>query len=214
MERNIVSISIGQPKSYVWNGKTEDSGIGKQIIEEAFLTTEGFVGDGVANQKYHGGPDRAVCVYPYEHYLQFEKEFNKSIEPPAFGENITVRNMLEKDIFIGDIFALGDAIVQVSQGRIPCNTISKFNEIDSLLSRFVETGYTGYFFKVIKEGAVNCNSEIKLIERAQNNVSIWSANQVLFHDKKNKEAIEEILKCTDLANAWKGKAGKLLKNLT
>ena len=72
----------------------------------------------------------------------------------AFGENITVTNMLEQNVHIGDIFRLGDAVIQITQGRIPCSTITKRTDMPPLLKRMVETGFTGYLCRVLEEGTV------------------------------------------------------------
>ena len=120
----IIRLNIGKPKISTYKSKEFLTGIGKKSISEALLLKDQFVGDGVANPAFHGGPDRAVCFYPYEHYKQWEEEFNKILSIPAFGENLTVSGMLEKDICIGDIFQIGDTIVQITQGRVPCSTIS------------------------------------------------------------------------------------------
>ena len=77
------NFSIGLPQKMKYGNDQEiDTGICKQTTEEAFLTKEGFRGDGVADLRYHGGPDRAVCVYPYEHYSLWEKEFNQPFPRP------------------------------------------------------------------------------------------------------------------------------------
>ena len=117
------------------------SGIRKETVAEAFLTKEGFRRDGVADVRFHGGADRAVCVYPYEHYVQWEKEFGEPLPPSSFGENLTVSNMLESGVHIGDIFRLGDAVIQVTQSRIPFYLQIKFifiiQKIVKALKRFL-----------------------------------------------------------------------------
>ncbi|MBP2239545.1 MOSC domain-containing protein YiiM [Cytobacillus eiseniae] len=211
MERKLLSLNIGRANLHVWKGKTENSAIGKKGIEEAVLKKNGFIGDYVANREFHGGPERAVCLYPYEHYLLWEKEYNQTFRMPAFGENICVENMLEKDVYIGDTFSFGDAIIQVSQGRIPCSTISKHNRIDSLLGRIVETGFTGYFFRVLQEGEVTDKSNLTLIDRKQENFSVLNGNMLMFHDRKNKKAIEEFLQIEELAIVWREKLLRMLE---
>lgn len=206
----ILYLNVGMPEHRNWNGKQEVSAIGKKGVTQAFLSKESFQGDGVAATEFHGGPDRAVCFYPVEHYQQWSAEFEKSINPPTFGENISASGMMEKDVYIGDIYRLGDATVQVSQGRIPCSKISKNNEIDKLLKRVVETGYTGYFFRVIEEGMVYGDSDISLLERQQEDVSILVANEIYFHRRKDHRAIETLLGIEGLAEAWKKELKKLL----
>jgi MOSC domain-containing protein YiiM len=140
----------------------------------------------------------------------WEKEFKKTFCPPAFGENICAGNMLEKDVFIGDTFSLGESVIQITQGRIPCSTISKHNEEDRLLSRIVETCFTGYFFRVLKEGTVTAGSVLKLEERKQEKVSVLQGNFIMFHDRKNRKAIEELLQIEALAAVWREKLEKAL----
>lgn len=206
----IHKLAVGGIKTYEWKNKVESSAIGKQEVEEVYLGINGFQGDTVANPSFHGGPDRAVCLYPLEHYQLWESEFGVSIPSPGFGENISILGMKEDQVFIGDTFQIGEAIIQVSQGRIPCSTISKFNQIDGLLKRVVETGYTGYFFRVIKEGMIQNNSSVTLVNRNEHEVSILFANQIYFHDRSNKEAIEKILKVDELATVWRQLLSDLL----
>ncbi|CAI8767713.1 sulfurase [Bacillus pseudomycoides] len=200
----LVHFSIGKPKQIQYGENKEmTTGICKELTEEAFLSKDGFLGDGVADLRFHGGPDRAVCVYPYEHYALWEQEFQITLPPSAFGENITVTNMLEHDIFIGDTYQLGEAVIQITQGRIPCSTISKRVGIPGILPRIVETGYTGYLCRVLQEGVVRKDSQMKLLERHPNQVSILFSNEVYFHRRKDTEAMEKIIAVPELAEAWR-----------
>ncbi|PEB40417.1 MOSC domain-containing protein [Bacillus pseudomycoides] len=200
----LVHFSIGKPKQMQYGENKEmTTGICKELTEEAFLSKDGFLGDGVADLRFHGGPDRAVCVYPYEHYALWKQEFQTTLPPSAFGENITVTNMLEHDIFIGDTYQLGEAVIQITQGRIPCSTISKRVGIPGILPRIVETGYTGYLCRVLQEGVVRKDSQMKLLERHPNQVSILFSNEVYFHRRKDTEAMEKIIAVPELAEAWR-----------
>ncbi|PFE01208.1 MOSC domain-containing protein [Bacillus cereus] len=200
----LVHFSIGKPKQMKYNEDKEMvTGICKELTEESFLSKDGFRGDDVADLRHHGGPDRAVCVYPYEHYALWEQEFQTSLPASTFGENITVLNMLERDVCIGDIYQLGEAIIQVTQARVPCSTISKRLGIPGILPRIVETGYTGYLCRVLQEGIVRQDSQIKLLERHPNQVSILFSNEVYFHRRKDKEAMEKIIAVPELAEVWR-----------
>ncbi|WP_404318474.1 MOSC domain-containing protein [Bacillus lumedeiriae] len=185
------------------NDKEIHTGICKQTTEEAFLKKDGFLGDGAADLRYHGGSDRAVCVYPYEHYLLWEKEFEKPLPSSNFGENLTVTNMLEKDVHIGDIFRLGEAVIQITQGRVPCSTITKRTNNPFLLKRMVQTGFTGYLCRVLEEGMVRKDSQITLLELHPKQVSILYGNEIYFHKQKDIEGIKKVLSVEELANEWK-----------
>lgn len=208
----IENLSIGLPKKMQYDGKKElETGICKDAVEEVFLSKDGFRGDGVADLKHHGGPDRAVCIYPAEHYAFWAERFQQALPQSAFGENITATNMLEKDVHIGDIFSIGEALIQVTQGRIPCDTISKRTGLPHLLAGIVETGFTGFLCRVIQEGTVHKNDVIKLVTAHPQKISVLYANKVYFHEPKNIEAMERILAVPELATVWQEKLKKRLK---
>lgn len=209
------NFSIGLPQKMKYENNLEmDTGICKQTIEEALLTKDGFLGDGVADLQYHGGPDRAVCVYPYEHYLLWEKEFANRLPSSTFGENLTVTNLLEKNVYIGDVFRLGEAVIQITQGRIPCSTISKRTNNPFLLKRMVQTGFTGYLCRVLEEGIVRNDSHITLLESHPKKVSILYGNEIYFHKQKDVKGIKRILAVEELANEWKELLVNRLNKLT
>lgn len=209
----IISLNIGKPQSITYKNKEFITGIGKKTVQRMVLKVDKIEGDGVANLEFHGGPDRAVCFYPYEHYKQWENEFSTKLSIPSFGENLTVSGMLEKNIFIGDIIQIGEAIVQITQGRIPCSTISKFNGLDSLLKRTVETCYTGYFARVLKEGNIDVDSKIILIDRHPLEISVFHTMHSYFHQNK-AEVLQSIVEINELASAMKEKFLKKINKIS
>ena len=209
----LITLSIGTPKTLNLGGINLDTGICKQPVSEVKLTTDRFEGDDVANHKSHGGRDRAVCIYPYEHYKFWENEFGIRLPEAAFGENLTIQGMPEEDVTIGDIYQIGEAIVQITQGRIPCNTISKRNQVEALLNRMIETGYTGYFCRVLQEGNIRHDSTISVLTHNPQGVTVAFANQILFHEPKNAKGILRILKVEELAEDWRTKLTKRLAKL-
>lgn len=207
--------ATGMPEKLSYGeGKEMLTAICKKPVERAFLTIEGFQGDGVANTKHHGGLDRAVCVYPYEHYTYWEKEFGLKLPPAAFGENLTLSHMLEDHVHIGDIIRIGEAVVQVTQGRVPCNTIDRRLELAPFLKEMVATGFTGYLCRVLQEGLVTSDDRAIVIERDPQGISVLHANQVNFHQPKNAEAIRQVLEAEALAATWRGWLTKRLEKLT
>lgn len=200
----LVHFSTGKPKIVTYEAEKEmASGICKQLTEEAFLSKDGFHGDGVADLRHHGGPDRAVCIYPHEHYKLWEEEFQKVLPSSTFGENITAANMLERDVYIGNTYQLGDAIIEVTQARVPCSTIPKRLGIPAILPRMVETGYTGYLCRVLQEGTVRKDSNITLLEEHPAKVSVLFCNEVYFHRRKDIEGMKQILAVPQLADVWR-----------
>lgn len=206
--RKIINLAIGKTKDYIWDNSKEQSAIGKTAVTEAKLTISGFTGDGVANPEFHGGVDRAVCLYPFEHYPNWEKQFNRKLQPPAFGENLTVTGMMEAEVCIGDIYKIGDAVIQVTQGRVPCSTISQFNQEAQFLNKVFETSLTGYFFRVLEEGTIRIDSKIELVEQHERRITVLFAAETLFHNHE-KQAIEKVLQVEELAADWRNRFLKL-----
>ncbi|MBS4194399.1 MOSC domain-containing protein [Lederbergia citri] len=206
----IKSVNVGRPK-LISNqyGQTLKTGIRKQPVQKAFLRRGGFDQDDVADLRNHGGEDRAACFYPFEHYAWWEEQTGKSLTIPAFGENLTVTNMLENDVCVGDIYQIGETIVQITQGRIPCITIDHSNRTKGMLKEIIRTGKSGFFAKVLKEGAIKPDFELILQERPNPGLSISILHQLFFHDRKNYEQIAYAISVPELANDMREKFQKL-----
>lgn len=209
----IHTLAVGMPKElFDSKGRSMITGIEKQRVQEVYLSSHGFEGDDVADKKHHGGPDRAVCLYPAEHYIQWEQELGKTLPTAAFGENLTVTNMLEAEVCIGDIYKIGNAVIQITQGRIPCSTIDRYTEANILLKRLIETGYTGFLARVLEEGTICADSKVELVEKHPARISVLYCNEVYF---KNKDAIamQQIRAVDVLAEDWKEKLEKRIQLL-
>ncbi|MEH7013326.1 MOSC domain-containing protein [Neobacillus niacini] len=202
--REIIYLSKGLPKNSVYKDEAYLSGIWKEQCEEFFVGFDQISGDQVANPEYHGGSERVVCVYPFEHYAHWENVFDKTLTPSAFGENLTVLGMREDQVCIGDVYQIGEAVLQVSQGRYPCSTINKRNNNNLLLKRIVGTGYTGYFFRVLEEGKITADSKIKKLGSHPEQITVSSIHHLYFHDPSpSMEVIEKIVGIDELAGQWR-----------
>ncbi|RTE11343.1 MOSC domain-containing protein [Paenibacillus whitsoniae] len=187
-----------------YRGEELVTGIVKTPVSSLLhLSKLGLEGDGQADLTVHGGVDKALCVYPEEHYAYWEEKRGQRIEPVTFGENLTVRGMLEQDVCIGDIYAIGDALVQVSQPRQPCHKLAKRMDWPQAALYVQETGYTGYYFRVLQEGKISQTSPIKLVRRDEHGITLKYANHTKYHDKKNLEAARKLAGLEVLSESWK-----------
>ncbi|MFB4345212.1 MOSC domain-containing protein [Bacillus sp. BR_7] len=203
-EFQLLSINIGLPKEVTYGGKVIHTGINKkQLKEPVYLSFVKFNGDGQADLVHHGGVDKAVCVYTSDHYPYWEKELNQDLVYGAFGENITVSGMREEDVCIGDTFKLGQAIVQVTQPRQPCFKLAKKYNIPKLPLYFQETGYTGFYFRVLKEGWVSSVDTLKRLQSDPKGVSVAFANRIMHKEKQNIEGVKRILEVNALSSSWR-----------
>lgn len=206
----IESLAIGLPKKKVFNGKEITTGICKTPASGPLhLTDNGFEGDGVGDLRYHGGPSKAVCVYSHDHYLYWENLLGTKLPIPAFGENLTVSGLHEDDICIGDIFYVGTAVVQVSQPRQPCNTLAARHGRNDMVQLIKDSGYTGFYLRVLKEGMIAKGDMLVLKARDAAGVTVSFANQTLYHDNKNCAAIDKVLSVGALSESWQQSFFKL-----
>ncbi|HFJ9315164.1 TPA: MOSC domain-containing protein [Bacillus tropicus] len=203
-EYQLLSLNIGLPKEVTYGGKVIHTGINKkQVKEPVYLSFVKFNGDGQADLVHHGGVDKAVCVYTGDHYPYWKKELNQDLVYGAFGENITVSGMREEDVCIGDMFELGQAIVQVTQPRQPCFKLAKKYNIPKLPLYFQETGYTGFYFRVLKEGWVSSVDTLKRLQSDPKGVSVAFANRIMHKEKQNVEGVKRILEVNALSSSWR-----------
>ncbi|WP_019241539.1 MULTISPECIES: MOSC domain-containing protein [Bacillus] len=210
----ILSINIGRPMKLGYRGKELYTSLFKsRVNRDIYLGKTNFEGDSQADLVHHGGEDKAVCVYSNEHYPYWEEKLNRQLTYGAFGENLTVNGMLETDICIGDIMRVGEAIVQVSQPRQPCYKLARRYNIDDLPVKIQETGYTGFYMRVLQEGIVTTSPVIEIMEKDQNGITIDFANQVMHHDKTNLKKIEMILKIDALSKSWRATFTKRLNGI-
>lgn len=203
MNYKMISINVGKPKTLGYRERKELSGIYKEPIKApAFLSFLNLEGDKQADLKHHGGVDKAVCGYCYDHYSFWKQKLNIAMPPGFFGENLTIKGLTEDIVAIGDIFKLGDALLQVSQPRIPCYKTSAKSGIDDLQQQMIETGFTGFYFRVLKEGRVSPHDDFILIEKASNSLSIQYLNSIFYNGRDHQEAVAKIKSLKALAPRW------------
>ena len=161
-------------------------------------------GDKQADLTVHGGADKAIYAYPKEHYNYWKKELPEMSLPwGMFGENFTTQGMFEETVNVGDQFQVGTARVVATQPRMPCYKLGvKFGRMD-IIKKFLASGLTGIYFKVMKEGDLEQGDEIKLIKKDENNVTIKDIVRLYTVNKDDLQTIERAVMVKDLPNGWK-----------
>ena len=204
LEMIVESLNTGLPKREIFSGKSITTAICKEPVSGPLtLRALGFDGDGVADTKNHGGVDKAVCVYSLDHYPYWEETLGIRLPPAAFGENLSVSNLEEDTVCIGDVFQLGTARVQITQPRQPCKTLATRYGRNDLVKLVVTSGFTGFYLRVLQEGEVKVRDPLILVEKDPNQTSVAFANNIFHHDRKNREAIERVLAIHALSEAWR-----------
>jgi MOSC domain-containing protein YiiM len=170
----LVSVNVGLPRTVIWKGRTVKTGIFKTPTNgRVRVETRNLDGDRQADLSVHGGPDKAIYVYPSEHYDYWRGEF-PDMELPwgMFGENFTTTGLLEGAVNVGDTFRIGSAVAMVTQPRVPCYKLAaKFGRED-IVKRFLASGRSGFYLKVVQEGEVGAGDAIELMSRDGHAVTV------------------------------------------
>ena len=187
-----------------WPGKPP-SAIGKQPVSgRVSIATLGLNVDEQADLKVHGGPDKALHHYPADHYVAWHAELRREdLHPGSFGENLTTTGLTEKTVCIGDIFRLGTAEIQVSQGRQPCWKLNAHVGEARMAYLFQKTGRTGWYYRVLSPGAVAPGDTLSLIERLHPNWSVERVTAARLTRKVRPEEAASLASLPELATGWR-----------
>jgi MOSC domain-containing protein YiiM len=207
-----VSLNVRKPQQVDYKGKAVSTAIGKQPVKGRIsLSVTHLEGDEQADKVHHGGPDQAVCVYFYDHYPHWEKVLGKTLAPGAFGENFTLRGSDEGCIRIGDTFRLGEVLLQVSHPRVPCFKLSAIHERPTLEQEVAASGYTGFYFRVLRTGTIAAGERLTLATPHPAGITVDEANRVMHRDPSDMEGLRALLAVDALSDTWRT---KLLKRLS
>ena len=203
-ELNIISLNIVSASRVSLDGspKKVKSGYFKMPVSHPiFLDHRGFDGDGVGDNRIHGGEDKAVCAYCTEHFPFWTDKLQREILPGAFGENLSLSGMVETELNIGDVFEMGEAQVQISQPRQPCHKLNKVFKDQSIACNVKTTGFSGFYFRVVKSGLVKPDATLQRIHKGS--FTIEKANALLRKGGSNTEQMEELISLSALSDDWR-----------
>ena len=197
-------------------GRNALSGIVKKPVEQPLsLGLEGFEGDEQADRRVHGGPEKAVHHYPFDHYPGWREELGDL--PPlrtagGFGENISASGLSEASVAVGDIFRLGTALVQVSQGRQPCWKLNHRFGVQDMSRRVQTTGRTGWYYRVLEPGIVLPTDRLERVDRVAPDWTLRRLWHVFYIDRLNLDELKGIAALDVLAESWRKYAVRRLES--
>lgn len=200
----IISVQVGKQEEYTYKETRFQTAMYKHpVAEPLYLSSTRLEGDEQSDLKHHGGPDKAILLYSYDHYPYWEKELKIPLGYAAFGENITVSGLTEENAHIGDIFTWGDAVIQITQPRQPCHKMGKRYDLPDMPLRMQQTGFTGFYFRVLQEGWVSRLKPFSLLQPHPLRVSVSYANRIMHHERNHLEGIRRILEVDALSASWR-----------
>ena len=207
---SLQSIQVGTPRQYGVEGARaamerpwETSFFRAPSTQPRWLYTTHLDGNVQADKENHGQPGQAVLLYSGAHYPLWQQELNvPEIGPGGFGENFTLAGMSEQTACIADIYALGEALIQVTGPRYPCWKIARRWGIKDLTKRVAATGRTGWYCRVLQEGMVEPGMPVLLVERSYPRWTIALINDFTHGHNKDVALARELASCPQLVEWW------------
>ncbi|HJY85827.1 MAG TPA: MOSC domain-containing protein [Candidatus Acidoferrales bacterium] len=212
----LVSVSVGLPREVIWKGRTVRTGILKEPLSgRVMLRRLNLDGDRQADLTVHGGPDKAVYLYPVEHYEYWRGELPAMDLPfGMFGENFTTDGLWETGVSIGDRIRVGGAEIVATQPRLPCYKGVKFQS-DDMVKRFLESGRTGFYGAVLREGEVGPGDSIEVTARDERQVPVPEITRLYITKRYNRADLETVRRATEvpaLPESWRNYFRTRLEN--
>lgn len=202
---NVLSINVGLPRNVEWRGQTVPTSIFKEPVQGSVKVRRlNLDGDQQADLTVHGGAEKAVYVYPSEHYAFWRQELPGFDLPwGAFGENVTTTGLDEENVHIGDRLRIGSAEFVVTQPRMPCYKLGiRFARAD-MVKRFMQSGRTGFYLAVTGEGDVSAGDVISVLATHPAAVTIADVVSLYASDADNQELLRRVTGLAELPEGWR-----------
>ncbi len=208
----LVSVNVGRPQPVPYRDGVVSTGIYKEAVAgPVWVRRLNLDGDGQADLKVHGGEHKAVYAYPFEHYAFWSRDLGRNdLGYGQFGENLTVEGLLEEQVNIGDVFRVGEALVQVSQPRSPCFKLGLRMGEAAFVARFAAANYTGFYLRVLEEGRVQAGDAIARVERAVDSISVRDAFRLRHGAGGTRAEYERAVQVSALTPSWRAAFEKRL----
>ena len=201
----LLAVCVGQPKEVKYRDKTVMTGIFKEPVEgRVMLRQTNLDGDRQADLRYHGGGDKAVYAYPFEHYAYWQEKLGRSdFKYGQFGENLTTEGLLEEEVRIGEVLGIGGALLQVTQPRTPCFKLGLKMGQDTFPPLFLESGRSGFYLRVLREGEIGAGDPIEIVERPTDCLTVRELWHLMHYETENREGAKIALAMPALSQAWR-----------
>ena len=209
----LLSVNVGRPRTIAWRGREVRSAIWKEPVAGRRMVRRLNVdGDAQADLVGHGGEHRAVFVYQIESYRHWERELGRALpEMGQFGENLTVEGLADDDVCIGDRYAIGTAVFEVTQPRVTCFKVGIRLDEPRMPALLTGHGRPGFYLRVVEEGEVGAGDAIVKVADGPQGLSVQRVSALLYSPDHDADTLRRALTVDALSDGWKQSFGMLLE---
>lgn len=171
----------------------------------------GLVGDEQADERHHGGPEKALHHYPFEHYETWRASLGDNAllhKTGAFGENISTSGWTEETVHVGDIIRFGGVLLQVSQARQPCWKLNVRLGSEGIARRMQSAAITGWYYRVLEHGCAEPGALLTLEHRPQPRWPLSRTLRLLYRDLDAYDELQDMAGVSELSDGWRRLAAR------
>ena len=180
----VLSVNVGTAREFEFNGRPARSAIWKSpVVGRIAARGVNLAGDDQADRKAHGGPDKAVYAYAVEDYRWWEARIGRALAYGEFGENLTTEGIDVNDALVGERWAVGTAVLEISEPRIPCWRLGVRMNDPVFPRRFTEAVRPGPYLRIVVEGNVGAGDEIRFVERPDHGLTVRDVFRIYTRDR-------------------------------
>jgi MOSC domain-containing protein YiiM len=201
----LLSVNVGLPRTITVGDRNVTTGIFKSPRSERVrVHTLGLEGDGQADLENHGGIHKAIYSYPVEHYAYWSRELGRNdFSYGQFGENLTVEGLTEENVHVGDMFRIGDVLLEVTQPRVPCYKLAIKMKLPEFPKIFAATGRTGFYQRVLSPGELGAGDSLERVKVDARGVTVRELMEVMYFKRENVELMERAVAIPALTPSWR-----------
>lgn len=208
MPARVLSVSVGRPREFDYHGRPARSAIWKAPISSRVAARGvNLAGDDQADRQAHGGPDKAVYAYAVEDARWWEGELGRALEPAQFGQNLTTEGVEVNDALVGERWAIGSAVFEVSEPRIPCWRLGVRMNDPTFIRRFTEALRPGAYMRIVTEGDVGAGDAIEIVSKPDHDLSVRDVFRIYTRDRGE---CGRLLEVPQMSAAWRRWAQEML----
>lgn len=215
MDARVESVHIGQIAPLGPDG-VPSAFVKHPVAAPVEVTTLGLAGDYQADLRVHGGPEKAVYGYSMANYAAWRAEYPRHsalLVPGGFGENLAVEGISESDLCVGDVHAIGSALLQVCQPRQPCFKFALRFDDTTLPKAMVRNGRSGWYYRVLRTGVIAVGDGVQLDDRPNPDFPFARLVEIVGRAKATLPELERMVGMPGLASAWQDRARRMIPNL-
>lgn len=178
----LVSVNVSQPIEIDYNDTRISTSIFKKPVAGKISVGQfNLAGDQQVDLENHGGGHKAVYAFSAEQYDYWRQELARpELHYGQFGENLTISGLDESLLCIGDKLQVGDCILEVTQPRVPCFKLGIALALNTMPKHFIQHGYTGIYFKVLKMGLIESGDKVTCIYQSPQQLSVKTLFKAYF----------------------------------